>query len=184
MTLLDRYVSDFQFSEVHQAEIYAPAADVLKEVMLFDPTHDAIIKTFIGIRELPLRYFPRLTSAQRPMSFDRFCLLEQTPNEVVYGLIGRFWQANYGLIDIEQGADFLAFQQSGVAKLGLNYRVVSDDQGRTTLITETRIFCPDRESMKKMKLYWYAIRLASGLIRRRMLAMVKKHCEKQSVKLN
>ena len=52
-----------------------------------------------------------------------FCLLERDETALVYGLIGRFWQAEYGLEDVADGPGFLAFAQPGVAKLALGYVV-------------------------------------------------------------
>ena len=46
--------------------------------------------------------------------------------------------------------------------------------GGSLLCTETRVHCPDRASRLRFWPYWLAIRLASGLIRRQMLAAIER----------
>ena len=77
-----------------------------------------------------------------------FCLLERDETALVYGLIGRFWQAEYGLEDVADGPGFLAFAQPGVAKLALGCRDPLPS-GHCRLVTETRIFCPDDASRRR-----------------------------------
>lgn len=75
----------------------------------------------IALRELPARLMPRDKPRPPPFGLHNFCLLEQDETALVYGLIGRFWQAEYGLVKVADGADFQAFAQPGVAKLALGY---------------------------------------------------------------
>jgi hypothetical protein len=53
--------------------------------------------------------------------------------------------------------------------------------GLTLLVTETRVFCPDRASLLKFTPYWLLIRPVSGLIRRRILSSIKQMSERQSM---
>ena len=135
----------------------------------------------IALRELPARLMPRDKPSPPPFGLHNFCLLEQDDSALVYGLIGRFWQAEYGLEQVADGAGFLAFAQPGVAKLALGYVVSPLEGGRCRLVTETRVFCPDDASRRRFTPYWYAIRLVSGLIRRRMLRAIKTASEKRVV---
>lgn len=172
MGLLDKYLHEYQFSERHAIEILAPSSRVIAAVAAYDPQHDRFFRAMITIRELPSRLMARQAP---PASFGLhdFCLLEQNDVALVYGLIGRFWQAGYGLVKINDGAAFLTFRQPGVAKLALGYAVHPGRNGRCRLVTETRIFCPDRASRRRFTPYWLAIWLVSGLIRRRMLHAIK-----------
>ncbi|MCP1106577.1 hypothetical protein M6G53_14415 [Serratia nevei] len=173
MTLLNKYLEQYQFSERHAIVIAAPQARILAAVVAYDPKHDRFFRSMIALRELPGRLIPRRTPTPPPFGLHNFCLLEQDEAALVYGLIGRFWQAKYGLEQVADGPAFLAFAQPGVAKLALGYAVAALPDGRCRLETETRIFCPDDASRRRFTPYWYTIRLVSGLIRRRMLRDIK-----------
>ena len=105
-------------------------------------------------------------------------LLEgQSGSELVYGLIGRFWRTDFGLVTVADGQAFLAFNSPGIAKLALGFSATVQKNGATSLITETRVFCPDLASRLKFAPYWYLVRPVSGLIRGRVLAAIKKSSE-------
>jgi len=44
--------------------------------------------------------------------------------------------------------------------------------GRTRLLTETRVHCVDAGARRRFTPYWWLIRPVSGLIRRRLLARI------------
>ncbi|MGP2981916.1 hypothetical protein ACTVNF_06730 [Serratia ureilytica] len=180
MTLLNKYLGQYQFSERHTIVITAPQSRVLDAVAAYDPKRDRFFRSMIALRELPARLMPRDKPRPPPFGLHNFCLLEQDETALVYGLIGRFWQAEYGLVKVDDGADFQAFAQPGVAKLALGYAASPLEGERCRLVTETRIFCPDSASRRRFTPYWYAIRLVSGLIRRRMLRAIKTASEKQT----
>ncbi|MBF3273044.1 hypothetical protein HKW77_28400, partial [Pseudomonas aeruginosa] len=92
---------------------------------------------------------------------------------IAYGLVGRFWRADFALERIADGEHFRCYDQPGVAKLVLCFRCTPSASG-TLLHTETRVFCPDRASRLRFTPYWLAIRPVSGLIRRRLLAGIER----------
>ena len=173
MALLNKYLGQYQFSERHAITIAAPSARILAAVAAYDPKHDRFFRSMIALRELPARLMPRDKPSPPPFGLHNFCLLERDETALVYGLIGRFWQAEYGLEDVADGPGFLAFAQPGVAKLALGYVVTPLPSGHCRLVTETRIFCPDDASRRRFTPNWYTIRLVSGLIRRRMLRDIR-----------
>ncbi|WP_207803125.1 hypothetical protein [Rhodopseudomonas palustris] len=95
----------------------------------------------------------------------------------LFGLVGQFWRPNFGLARIADGAAFAAFQRGGFVKLALNFATAPESDGRIRLTTETRAFCPDRGAHLKLLPYWYAVRPFSGLIRRRILAGLRRRSE-------
>ena len=109
MTLLNKYLGQYQFSERHAIAIAAPQARILAAVAAYDPKHDRFFRSMIALRELPARLMPRNKPSPPPFGLHNFCLLEQDDSALVYGLIGRFWQAEYGLEQVADGAGFLAF---------------------------------------------------------------------------
>ncbi|MGX7347333.1 hypothetical protein ACWM9A_15925 [Acetobacter pasteurianus] len=175
--LIDKYIPSFQFSEQHSLEINAQASDVLHAAINYQPDNDSIIRAAIIIREFPNKLIDRIKgnslSAQRSFSLRNFTLLDHLENhEVVFGLAGRFWQADYGQVLLQDRKDFVRFNDHGAAKLALNFSVERLGNNRTRLATETRVCCLDVEAKRKFTPYWYLIRPVSGLIRRRMLATI------------
>lgn len=175
--LIDKYVPIFRFHERHTLEINAQASNVLRAAINYQPDNDPIICAAIVIRELPNKIIDRIKGsplpAKRPFSLRNFTLLEHSEdNEVVFGLAGRFWQADYGQIPLQDSEDFVRFNDHGAAKLALNFSVERLGNNRTRLATETRVCCLDIEATRKFTPYWYLIRPVSGLIRQKMLASI------------
>ncbi|MUO82227.1 hypothetical protein GOZ78_23980 [Agrobacterium vitis] len=182
MTLLATYLPDYSFREVHSCTIAASTDTVISAAADYTPEADPIFRTMIGLREVPMRLagFLKGTQAQLPQSFGmhNFELLERRDgSELAYGLVGRFWRFDFGLVPIVDGSAFLRFDAPGVAKLALGFSAERQENGTTRLVTETRIFCPDRATWLKFAPYWYLIYPASALIRRRVLAAIKKSSE-------
>ena len=156
---LDRlYLPHWQFSEHHQRLIDAPAAavlDAVEDLLRFD---DPLVRAFLVLR----------------FGLHEFTRLERRADQAIaYGLVGRFWRADFALERIADGEHFRCYDQPGVAKLVLCFRCTPSASG-TLLHTETRVFCPDRASRLRFTPYWLAIRPVSGLIRRRLLAGIER----------
>ncbi|UYO47128.1 hypothetical protein KQX64_13770 [Rhodopseudomonas palustris] len=182
MTLIDKYVPTFSFNECHAVLVDAPGDKVLDAILSFRPEDDPFFRLMITLRELPMRT-ARLfgggggQTTPKVFGIDDFTLLEHDDQEVVFGLVGQFWRPDFGLVRIADGAAFAAFQRSGFVKLGLTFAIAPQSDGRIRLTTETRAFCPDRGVRLKLLPYWYAVRPFSGLIRRRILAGLKRRSE-------
>lgn len=184
MSLLDKYLPVYQFAERHDVLINSSPGTVLDAVQAYDSSSDRIVLLLTKLRELPGRLLTRLGFAakSRPANFglgDFTPLDRDGDREMAAGLVGRFWRLNYGLVPLPDAAAFTAFARPGNAKLVLGFRAepVGD---RTRLVTETRVYCPDRMSLLPFTLYWLVIRLPSGLIRRRFLGNLKRTVESQS----
>lgn len=175
-SLSDTYLPDHHFAERHSITIHANAAVIQDAIAHLDPADDALIGLLIRLREMPGLVFGR-TVSQAPFGIDAFTLLARTENEIAYGLVGRFWTADFGLETIPDGAAFEAFHRAGTAKLVMNFETEVLADGRTRLTTRTRIYCPDRASRLKLLPYWMLIRPISGLIRRKILGLVKAKVE-------
>jgi hypothetical protein len=182
MTLLATYLPDYSFREVHSCIIVASTDTVINAAAGYSPETDPFFRKMIGLRELPMRFasFLRGTQAQLPQPFGmhNFALLERRDgSHLAYGLVGRFWRPDFGLVAIKDGNAFLRFDTPGVAKLALGFSAIRQADGATLLVTETRVFCPDRSSWLKFAPYWYVIRPFSGLIRHRILGAIKSKSE-------
>lgn len=178
--LIDYYVPAYQFSERHEVFVGIAPSILLDVVTHPGVATDPWMRTFIKMRELPGRLLEKLGKGgalknQPPFGIDNFLVLgRDADREIAFGLLGRFWKPDYGLVSLNSAEDFHVFNEAGVAKLVLNLSASVMDDGRTRLATETRIFCNDKESKFYLTLYWCLIRPVSGLIRRRLLARVCK----------
>jgi hypothetical protein len=181
MSLIDRYVPTFSFNELHALVIDAPSEAILSAVLAYRPEKDPFFRVMIGLRELPARIAGAVRGThplpKRAFGMDDFTILEQDDREVVFGLIGQFWRPDFGLAEVPDGAAFSAFDTARFVKLALNFSITPQSDRRLQLMTETRAFCPDPYSKRKLMLYWYAVRPISGLIRGRILASIKRSSE-------
>ncbi|SDM46029.1 hypothetical protein SAMN05216360_102156 [Methylobacterium phyllostachyos] len=180
MRRLDRYCPTYQFSEVHACDVAAEPAAILNGVAAYRPASDRFFRLMIGLRELPMRALGRPDMARAPFGLHDFTLLDRSESEIVYGLIGRFWRPGYGLEPVADGAAFLRFDAPQVAKLALAFEARPGPDGRTQLVTETRVSCASRAARLKFTPYWLLIRPVSGLVRQRMLAAIKRDSERSS----
>jgi hypothetical protein len=178
MTLLETYIPVFQFREFHELLVQAAPADLLDAVSLPGIMEDPWVKGFIRLRELPGRLLSALGRSsllrdKQAFGLDNFTRLGRVADrELAFGLVGRFWRFDYGLVALADAQEFERFSSIGVPKLALNFSVVRSDAGRTWLLTETRVFCNDRASRMRFFPYWCLIRPVSGLMRRRLLRRI------------
>jgi len=182
MELIDKYLPEYSFRETHSRDVLATPEMTMAATLAYQPDTDPFFRRAIALRELPMRMRAALgwkhETVSPPFGFSNFTLLENSPDrELVYGLIGRFWQFDFGLVPIADSAAFQAFETPGVAKLVVGFSVTSQENGKTRLTTETRAFCPDRASYRKLAPYWYLIRPVSGMIRGRALKSIQRASE-------
>lgn len=171
---MNRYLPQYQFAEEHSRYVPASPARVLDVVGRPDVVDDPIARKLIALRELPARLAGRLGYASALRGRPSFGLANFTflgrdgDGEMAFGLAGRFWRADYGLVEVADAQAFLALDAVGIAKLVMNFTVETEGSG-TRLTTRTRVWCGDDAARRSFKPYWLLIRPASGLIRRRLL---------------
>ncbi|MDH6590811.1 hypothetical protein M2165_000700 [Variovorax sp. TBS-050B] len=177
MELMDRYLPRYQFAEEHSLFVPAAPGIVLDAASRPEVVDDPVARHLIALRELPNRLAGRLGFASALQQRPAFSLEEFTPlgrdgdRELAFGLAGRFWRSDYGLVPLPDASAFAALDATGIAKLVLNFTALTEGSG-TRLTTRTRIWCGDETSRRRFNLYWLLIRPASGLIRRRLLRRV------------
>ena len=99
------------------------------------------------------------------------------PEEVVIGLLGKFWTPRGGLRPEVTRAHFSAAPPPGFALAGWNFTVIPCGDGVVELRTETRVWCAPDARMK-FRAYWFVVRPGSGLIRRAMLRAIRLQAER------
>lgn len=164
------------YEKHHSAPIYAAPHTILAAVAEYDMRKDQVANALMTVRELPgkvLRLARQPASPQPEFGLHTFTLLQRQDNHISFGLAGRFWRPDMGIIALEEAADFEQLQDDGAARLVLHFHLLPDGEA-WRLCTETFIGCPDTRTRLKLLPYWLLIRAASGLIRRRMLAAIQR----------
>jgi hypothetical protein len=176
--LLDRWLPEFDVSKRHSIRIAAPAERVYEEVLRYDFGRSRVTGVLMALRGYGF-FRNRLTRFG-------FTLLEESPGEeLVFGLVGRFWRFDGGLLRLT-AEEFGSFREPGFAKAAWNLRVAGSGlhlpQGgsglhlpHTELSTETRVLCVGDEARRRFLLYWRLVEPFSGAIRWSFLRGVKKN---------
>jgi len=182
--LIDDFVPLPDAAEIHSVEIAAPPEVVYAALRTTDLGGSAVIKGLLALRSLP-RFIMHPTDgkpANRKITLGTIIaagfgvLAEDAGREIVLGVAGPFWRPVGNLLPFKK-EDFHGPVPAGAARAVWNFAVREIAEGRTLLITETRIICADRSSRRKFRAYWFFVRPFSGLIRRLMLRAVKRACE-------
>ncbi|GLH78309.1 hypothetical protein SSBR45G_32180 [Bradyrhizobium sp. SSBR45G] len=183
MPLIDHFLPDYQFSERHETRVRCPPGALLDLIQTWEP-RDRFSDAAMTVRQTPARLMHRLAPsrhpAPQPFSLKSFAPLGRDGDRaMVGGLIGQFWRNDFGLVPIASPEAFVAFDAPRTPKLVLGF--MAEPEGEMTrLVTETRVYCPDRMSYVMFLPYWLLIRPASGLIRRRMLTAIRETAERRS----
>lgn len=173
------FLPDYQFSELHESAPMASSAQaILDAVENFDMRADWVADLLLTAREWPSRvrgWLGGMTSSEEgAFGFHKFTVLRRTADELSLGLVGKFWRPDMGLVAIPDAAAFEACNDDTVAKLVLRFQVVERASNVFSLRTETFIHCPSRKTQLLFLPYWITIRVASGLIRRRTLRLIRR----------
>ena len=181
--LIDRFLPEYDWNEVHSVEVAAAPPAVLAALRAVTAGEMRLVGLLMRLRAVPAR----LLGHRRPAQDDgpvlatilrsTFVLLAENESETVVGTIGRFWQARATHADIRDGDAFVAFDDAGWAKAAMNFWTSDAGRGRTRLSTETRIALTDARARRRFAAYWLVVRPGSGLIRRLWLRAVKKRAE-------
>lgn len=171
------FLPGYNFHECHRsALIHARADAILDAVAAYDMRGDPLSNAFMVLRELPGKIFSgaRTSREQQPaFGLHTFTPLDRQPDSLTYGLTGRFWRPDMGIIPLRDVQKFFAFNEPGVARLVLHFQLLPEGDA-WRLQTETFIHCPDNATRLKLLPYWLLIRSASGIIRRRTLSAIQR----------
>jgi len=176
MPLIDDFLPVFEFRERHELVTRASPKALLNAVLLPGVTDDPWARVFIRLREAPDRLLGSRSGLAGRANFgiDDFMILgRDADHELAFGLVGRFWQRDYGLVTLAHPRQqFAGFSEPGLAKLVLNFSTEALPGGGTRLMTETRVHCVDASARRRFTPYWWLIRPVSGWIRRRLLLRI------------
>ena len=193
--LIDEFLPEFDVVERHQILIDAPVAQSYAALRLTDFGRPLAVRAMLALRALPsfLLGLPRLLrrlkgqtsghTSPPTLTLDTFLkhgfalLSEAKEEEVVLGLVGRFWTPT-GCLETTSGKRFRQEGRPGLAKAAWNFAFEQTGAG-TRVTTETRVKCTDASSRRRFKLYWLAVGPFSGLLRRYMLRELRRTAERR-----
>ncbi len=170
--LIDRFLPRCDVSARYQIDIHAPIEQVYSAARHLDMNDLWIVRWLYRLRGLPQ---PSLT-LDGMLKWGFVLLADQPSQEIVFGLIGRFWSLSASLEPVTADA-FVDFHQPGGAKAVGNMAFIPQDDGVVRVTTETRVYCLDTASRHDFRLYWLLIGPFSGLIRKEWLRLIKRRAE-------
>jgi hypothetical protein len=171
--LLDTWLPEFDVSKRHAISIPAPAERVYSELLRYDLGDSFVTALLMGLRGYGFRWKrtgqAEVSSLSEQLERFAFTRLEEKPGEeLVFGLVGKFWRPDGGLRRLSR-EDFAAFREPGFAKAAWNLRVEPGPGSASELSTETRVLCLGESARRKFLLYWRVVEPFSGLTRRSLL---------------
>ncbi|HSD72725.1 MAG TPA: hypothetical protein VLE54_08035 [Thermoanaerobaculia bacterium] len=176
--LLDVWLPVFDVSRSHTIRIPAPAERVYAEILRYDFGGSIVTTVLMGLRGYGSRR--KRTGASQGSSLkerlERFAftlLDEKAGEELVFGLVGKFWRPDGGLRRLSR-EEFAAFAEPGFAKAAWNLRLDPGPGSACTLSTETRVLCLGEGVRRKFRLYWRLVEPFSGAIRWSLLRGVRR----------
>jgi hypothetical protein len=184
MASIEEFLPRYQFRE-HHARIVAAGADAaFAQLRHVDLALSPWIGPLFALRSLPARFARggAALEALQPTTLGDFFgraftpLAERPGRCFVIGSVGRFWQSSGGIEPVTPDS-FTTNATPGCARLAWAFDFEPLGEDRCRVSTETRIACNDAAARWRMQLYWWAIRPASGLIRREILRLLAARCE-------
>ncbi len=171
-TLLHALMPDYTIAQLYSTTVKASAAETYAAIQRLDLSKSFLVRLLFRLRGMPVKAIT-LAGLQR----IRFNLLAEVPNqEIVLGLIGKFWTAR-GHLQAVSPEQFQQWQDPTFAKAGWSIWITPAPDGTVLLNTETRIHCLSPAVARKFKLYWYFISPFSGLIRTETLRLIRADAE-------
>jgi len=167
--LIDRYLPEYTFNEYHETFINSSIETVYKTARNFDMSKSSLIKWLFRIRGLPTNRM----NLQGFISDIGFTNIEE--NVPVENLIG-FW-ARYNIAPITSPDDFIENTLPARVKVVWNFYLEELDPNLIKLSTETRVLCMTPFTKVTFGLYWMVIKPFSGVIRQKMLKIIKQDSE-------
>ena len=178
--MLDEFLPRYDVNEVHSVSTSASPAAVMDAIHALTPREVPVLVALMAVRSVPALLRRRRLSVRGPLldgfRHGGFVDLRETPDELVIGGVGRFWQPTGGLRRIEP-ADFREFAEPGFAKAAFNFQIERVGE-RTLLSTETRVATTDEHARRRFGRYWRLVYPGSALIRVAWLRAIRRRAER------
>jgi len=178
--LIDELMPRYDVAARYETLVNAEPAHTLSLVQHVDFSRSRIIRVLMAVRTLGRSRRGRRNPDLNEKLTERirgsgFVLLREIENqEIVIGVVGRFWQARSGIVLGLSPEEVLAFEKPSYAKALWNFHLASVGSNQTRLSTETRVQTFGPSARRKFALYWSLVGPFSGWIRKEMLRLVRK----------
>jgi hypothetical protein len=197
--LLDELMPRYDVRECHRTLVRATPEAVFAAIRETDLAGGPVTRALLATRLLPAALLALARSPRSALAefrtrrdkrrqgvglanFERAgfrVVAERAPEELVIGVLGKFWTPRGGLGADVSAAHFAAGPPPGYALAGWSFTTAPRVDGRTELRTETRVWCaPDARA--RFRAYWLVVRPGSGLIRRAMLRAIRREAERRA----
>ena len=179
---LDEFLPHYDANEVHTTRVAAPPDEVMAALRSLTAREVPVLVALMAVRTLPARLMGRHRGRPSGTILEGFLrggfvLLDERPDELVVGAVGRFWQASADVRRVS-AADFAGFREPGYAKVAFNMHAQPAPGGGTLLTTETRIQATDDEARRSFRRYWRVIHPGSVAIRLAWLRSIRRRTER------
>ena len=186
MTLIDKFAPEWQFRESHRIAVLAPADAARRAIREVTAREIHLFRFLTWLRRggrpgpsggsllNPPPDEPILTVALR----SGFMQLANTDHELVLGTIVVSPKPQLRAPSPQTPVEFLSITAPGYAKAVMDFRVVESPLAMCVVSTETRVWASDEQTARKFALYWWTIRLGSGVIRRMWLRAIRRRAER------
>jgi hypothetical protein len=175
-SLLDELVPAYDVASRHRIWVAADPARIYQAARHPDLSRPWLVRLLMGLRTGPAWLATRFRGHRSSVAF--MVLAEAPGQELVLGIMGRFWTVTGGLVTAS-AAQLREPPPAGLAQGFWNFHVEPCGNG-TTLTTETRVRCGDPATRRRFKRYWRLIRLGSGLIRGSLLRHIRQRAERRA----
>lgn len=188
--LIDRFLPVYDATSIHHVVVDAPADVTFAAIPEADIGRDPVIRGLGFLRDLPNRVSRRRRGRPEPPPVRTFGdilgsssgwvrLAEQPNVETVVGLVGRFWQRDYGVVRVT-AEEFASFDAPGHAKVAVSFTLHPYGEGRTLLTYEARTQATDEEARRAFARYSRLIGPGAALLMRRALKAIKAEAERRA----
>ncbi|RRD04257.1 hypothetical protein EII34_10500 [Arachnia propionica] len=107
-------------------------------------------------------------------------MLQEAPRSCVLAMIGKPWSPVPRTRRVGSFDDFVAFDEPGWLRYGMEWCLTPTDDSRTLIETRTLCQPTSRSAAVLFRAYWTLIRAGSTLIRREMIAAIRNRAERES----
>ncbi|MGI8885732.1 MAG: hypothetical protein ACR2G9_02275 [Gaiellaceae bacterium] len=161
MAAIDRFLPEWDVNEMHEIVVEAAPGEALAAA-LAAPAAPDVVRALLRLRGLGAA-----GSIEDLMLGMGFALLAREPGEVVFGASGKPWLPRGATSSFDAAP-------AGSVRMVANFLAEQLPDGRTRLLTETRVAAVDENARRAFRRYWRVIGPFSAFIRRRWLASVRR----------
>ena len=177
-TRLDELMPVWQFGEYHSIEVAAPPARAYEAMRAVTAGEIRLFRTLTWIRRGGRQLPESILNAgkDKPLidvatQSGFVTLAEDPPRELVIGTVVK--RPAGARVSLNRDA-FTMRLPPGYALAAMNFRVVPNSSGGSTVSTETRVYANSDAAARSFARYWRVIYPGSALIRRMWLRAIKR----------